>query len=65
MKNKVYRIREKNTQEFINLGYNQKHTWLVFPHEAIRQNKHILSLKDYEVVVYEYKEINTLPLNKE
>ena len=63
MKNKIYRIRNKETKEFVNLGYNQKHTWLVYPYEAIRLNKHILhDMNNYEVVVYEYKEIETLPL---
>jgi len=65
MRNKVYKIREKKTQNFISLGYEQKHTWLAFPSQAIKNNKHILyNLDDFEVVVFEYKEIDILPLNK-
>jgi hypothetical protein len=65
MRNRIYRIRNKETKEFINLGCNQKHTWLVYPHQAIRNNQHILhDMNDYEVVVYEYKEIETLSLIK-
>ena len=64
MRNKVYKIRKKSTNDFISLGYSQKHTWLTFPSEAIRNNKELLSSGDYEVVVFEYKEIDILPLNK-
>jgi len=64
MRNKIYKIRNKKTQEFITLGYSNKYTWHVFPSEAIKNNKHIICLDDYEVVVFEYKEINILPLIK-
>lgn len=62
MKNKCYKIRNKITNEFISLGYKSKSTWLSFPSQAIKYGR--LDYDDYEVVVFEYKEINVLPLNK-
>lgn len=65
MRNKVYKIRNKETDEFISLGYSQRSTWLTFPNAAIKGDTYVLENHDkYEVVIYEYKEIGTLPLIK-
>ena len=37
MNNKVYRIRDKKTGEFISLGYRSKTSWLVKPNAAMKE----------------------------
>lgn len=64
MKSKIYRIRQISTRNFITLGnYRKKSSWLVYPSEAIRQNKNIFeNSTDYEVVISEFKEIEVKPI---
>lgn len=59
---KVYKIREKGTNEFVSLGYNNKSSWNVYPSVAIKYSR--LNKNDYEVVIFEYelKEIKTIEL---
>jgi len=64
-KKKAYKIRNKETGEFVYLGYNQKHSWAVYPSGAIAYSKEILENKDkYEVVLFQYelKETKTMDL---
>ena len=61
----IYRVRKKGTEDFLQLGYNNKSSWLVYPSAAIkRDHKVSKSKEDYEVVVFEYKleEIKTIEL---
>jgi len=60
---KLYKIRNKETGEFISAGYNRKRTWLVYPSAVIDNNPHIFSEKTkFEIVVYEYKESEIIEL---
>lgn len=50
---KVYKIRKKDTGDFVSLGYNQKSSWNVYPSAAIKEN--IQDKSKYEVVIFEYE----------
>lgn len=55
-KKKVYKIRNKETGDFLYLGYNSKHSWSVYPSSAIAYSQEISKNKEkYEVVVFEYE----------
>lgn len=62
MENKViWRIRHKGTGQFQALGYKGKSTWLVKPTAALKENRYMWTLSDYELVKFEYilKEVTT------
>lgn len=59
---KVYRIRRKETDYFLSLGYNHKSSWGVYPSAAIKESPTIFENKDdFEIVIFEYqlKEVKT------
>lgn len=59
----MYRIRNKNTGEFISVGYKNKSRWVYFPTEAIKTLKRIYGdVEPYEVVGYKEVEVNTFPI---
>lgn len=64
MKKKIYRIRDKETGNFISLGYKSKTTWLSYPSEAISIAKEFsnFDISIHEIVVFEYKESYVLSL---
>lgn len=61
---KIYKIRKKDTQEFVSLGYNNKSKWNVYPSAAIKTSLRNENKVNYEVVVFEYslKEVNVIDL---
>lgn len=64
MKNTIYRIRNKKTGQYINLGYNNKSVWQHYPTQVIINNRDRLSpIENFEVVVCEYKEISCSDIN--
>jgi len=59
----VYRVRNKETQEFMKLGRNYKSSWLTYPSAAIKYSKPVKENKqNYEVVVFELVETQVIPL---
>jgi len=60
---KLYKIRDKETGQFITAGYNSRATWLKYPSAVIESNPHIFSDKSkFEIVVYEYVQTETIEL---
>jgi hypothetical protein len=61
MNKRIYRIKKKSTGEYMQIGYARKTSWLVYPSEAIKNNRHQLhDLNDYEVEVFEMKHTDTI-----
>jgi hypothetical protein len=53
--NKIYKIKNKRTGEYISLGYNSKKTWLTFPSQALKYNTRLMmgDTDNYEVEQFE------------
>jgi hypothetical protein len=64
---KLYRVRNKKTGKFIALGYERKTSWLVFPSEVIKNNRHFSfpdGEENYEVVMFEMQPTKKFTLDK-
>lgn len=62
-KTHIYRIWDKINKEYVTLGnFTKKHTWLVFPKEAIKENK--LSNEKFEVHQFDNVPSKKFDLNK-
>lgn len=62
--NKVYKIKNKKTGKYIALGYSSKHTWLKFPSEVIKCNRHVIhNIDDYEIEQFELIKTKTFSLD--
>lgn len=62
----AYRIWDKVLESYVTLGsYRKKHTWLVFPWEAIRANKLENKAERYEVHLFELSPSKKFNLKKE
>lgn len=67
-KKKIYRIWDTITQSYYTLGsHSKKHTWLVFPWEAIRQNQTFFDAfpNRFEVHEFEFTPSKKFNLKKE
>lgn len=66
-KKSLYRIWDKEKQEYITTGsYRKKHSWLVFPWDAIGTNPKLFDDRDnrYEVHEFELKPVRKYDLKK-
>lgn len=61
--NKIYRIKDKRSGQYISLGYNRKATWLVFPNAVIKNNIHPDDYKNYQIDMFETNPSKSFELN--
>lgn len=64
---KLFKIIKKKTGEHVSLGYKNRSSWLTFPSEALRNNRHIIPENkedEYEVEEYELVLKRKLTLKK-